>query len=321
MRNGVVENDDSAWPYLVALVDFIQKEVFCTAILIARDLVMTAAHCFRADDFENSRLFYKCGKNYGCSSVSAGSVIPLVQDVTEEVEIDDIFIHQSYIENKTVFYHNDIALLKLSRQLDLSEYINTTRISEDEALNPASNLSGTIVGWGAVKHGGSSSGILRFAHVNVIGQDECQRLMNELTNWKICSSMQMSQKLSGSGRTWWLEVDQCARDLNESLANCFAYTKQVRLKGNICAIGASNSGSSICEVGSSHTKVMHDMGCVAFVKLQGDSGGPLVNAATGEVIGIASGSDDCKPEIPSIFTNVHHFRGWITATTERYIHT
>ena len=105
-------------------MDLVQKEVVCTAVLIAKNIVMSAAHCFRSDSFEESRLFHKCNQYYGCSSVFVGHESPRYADNGEEIEIEDIYIHQNYIQNTTIFYHDDIALLKLARDVNIPQIAN-----------------------------------------------------------------------------------------------------------------------------------------------------------------------------------------------------
>ena len=51
---------------------------------------------------------------------------------------------------------------------------------------------------------------------------------------------------------------------------------------------------------------------------QGDSGGPLVSNTGGHhtLVGVVSAGIGCaRPNLPGIYTDVHHYLGWIVSKT------
>lgn len=264
-----VLDDDEQWSMIGALVDSATKNVFCGAILIAQNIAMSAANCFRAEQFENSRLHMKCGDNFGCTSISVGYTIPLDPDYSQVIEIVDIYIHENFIENRTSFYVHNIALLQLAKNVELSQYVRVANLSNKNS-NQSFNTAAYIAGWGSMGYSlwDNHSLILQYAEVNAMNQEECQRKLNQKVDWKVCASTQMSTKMSGLKSL--IDPIQCELSLSESLEQCESHSTAILLDGQICAMG----GSSIC---------------------QGDGGGPLLDKGTFQVIGIASRSWKCDP--------------------------
>lgn len=152
-------------------MDSTSSDIFCTGVLIDRITVATAAHCFVDKEFEKSRLFFKC-TYYGCTKVLVGAV--LVYDA-DDFQVEDIYIHQEYLVNRTDFYRHDIALLKLAQPVELAPYANIAELSEDAITSP---LEGQILGWGSLIHGQATSLQLFAADVQILGKNDCQNKMD-----------------------------------------------------------------------------------------------------------------------------------------------
>ena len=131
-------------PWQVAVLDSTTSggylAQYCGGTIIAAQWVLTAAHCVRDD----------ADRLLSASQVQIGSGSALLSDYPSgsRVSVSQIIEHPSY-EPGT--YLNDIALLRLSTDLDLS---GSTRsaialpFSEDPAVWPASGTAVSATGWG-----------------------------------------------------------------------------------------------------------------------------------------------------------------------------
>lgn len=189
VTKGSFVDDDTKFQFMVALLDINDGEVegsFCGGILIASDIVMTAAHCFT----QNRRLFNLCqnGK-YGCTKVSMGSKYSVALDEHRIViEVADIFIHENYDFHRA-FYVHDIALLKLDKPAPISDYIQIATLPNKTASGLENE--GIILGWGASSNKGQSLIGLKEASVKLLDHSICNDMIDDegikLTATNICS--------------------------------------------------------------------------------------------------------------------------------------
>jgi trypsin len=127
----------------------------CGGSLVAKDMVLTAAHCIE------NRISAKVQINRNEWRNS---------NVGEEIDVKEFIIHPSY-----VFPDFDIALLVLERAT--TQDIKLIGLNSDENF-PASGTPGQLIGWGETEAGSGSDVALEVDTV-VISNAEC----NEKEKW------------------------------------------------------------------------------------------------------------------------------------------
>jgi secreted trypsin-like serine protease len=86
---------------------------------------------------------------------------------------------------------NDIAILKLSQNVTLNEYIQIACLPKSQSNTyPGTNIPGWIVGWGTTNYGGSESNLLRNAKITIYDSSKCNSVLPAISkNWysQICA--------------------------------------------------------------------------------------------------------------------------------------
>ncbi|XP_046384293.1 chymotrypsin-2-like [Ischnura elegans] len=142
---------------------------FCGGVIIHSSYVLTAAQCA-----VGGKLF----------TIYAG-VVKLHGDESSRVVVQSLeaIIHDGYDPNTL---SNDIALLKLSQPLHFNDYISPALLptNDDTYVNEPAWISG----WGSSYEGGSHTGVLQYAPVTVISNDECRQTYgSSVTDGTICT--------------------------------------------------------------------------------------------------------------------------------------
>ncbi|XP_049293909.1 collagenase-like [Anopheles funestus] len=119
-------------PYAAGLM--IQQPIgnrWCGGTLVSVNYVLTAANCFT---------------NPGATTVLLGaSNMTNVEDI---VMASDVIVHQAFVPNQNL---NDIALVRLSRPANISNYIRLARLPNwRQADSLFLNQLATVSGWGAL---------------------------------------------------------------------------------------------------------------------------------------------------------------------------
>ncbi len=166
--------EQGAWPaqvslHKVAKLDDTAKgrfqSQFCGASLIARQWVLTAAHCVVADDGSHSEP--------DSIMVRSGSVALGEGDLRK---VARVIVHQDY-DSDRVF--NDIALLELAEPVvESSGPIGAIAIQEQDASPPTGPAK--VIGWGRLENGKFPSELME-TDIDIVPNDTCNAGMAEQT--------------------------------------------------------------------------------------------------------------------------------------------
>lgn len=142
---------------------------FCGGSIIAKDKVLTAAHC--VDDREAKTFAVVAGSN---NRAGADGFI---------VKVKAIYMHEKY---DIWSVDNDIAILHLAQELPMT--YKTQPIEMADVLPAAEELA-TITGWGETVLNGDYSDQLRFVDVPILDHNECQSAYKyeNITNNMVCA--------------------------------------------------------------------------------------------------------------------------------------
>ena len=119
------------FPYQVSIR--YQGQHHCGGMVIAEDLVLTAAHCF---DY--------VGLNDDLIVVAGGINLIRNEGVEQEAQIEQIVIHEDYI---SAYFQNDICLLKVFPPFRLNSHVQAVSLPDPmEETSPG--VMTVVTGWG-----------------------------------------------------------------------------------------------------------------------------------------------------------------------------
>ena len=195
---GGEEAEEGEFPFQVALVTKSTHSQFCGGVFIARNWVMTAAHCVDG------------GLDPAMIQVLAGT-----HDLTEGgeyIDVKRIRIHPDF--SADAFISSDMALLEIDGEF---MYPRIELLTPDRIEMSAPGTTATVIGWGLTSVGGEASEILRKLEAEIISNDECKTHLSEnILETTICAGKQGSSESTCNGdsggplmvpfRRRWLQV-------------------------------------------------------------------------------------------------------------------
>ncbi|KAG8198969.1 hypothetical protein JTE90_001769 [Oedothorax gibbosus] len=162
---GGVTAEQGAWPWMVGITRRNPNtgvlDPWCTAFLIDRWHVLSAAHCF---DNRNASLY---GTRIGHVNISQG----------EEYGIVRLVVHPGYVRGA---YYDDIAMLTLDRSVQLPGFNPICLPWSREFVN-ITGMGTAVAGWGATRFLGQMSNTLQqLENIPILSNTECNQTFTEM---------------------------------------------------------------------------------------------------------------------------------------------
>jgi len=160
LNNFIVGGDKAvanSWPWAIAL--YRDGSQICGGTIINERWVVTAAHCMGSSAYR-----YK---------VAVGYHRLVLSWTGEMIKVAKTFVHEDYPDSDYEV-HDDIALLKLSKPLKFSKYVQPICLPES-GYEFEENQPFVSVGWGTQSEGGMGSYWLRQVVVPLISDEVCSQ--------------------------------------------------------------------------------------------------------------------------------------------------
>uniref|UniRef100_A0A182RVI6 Peptidase S1 domain-containing protein n=1 Tax=Anopheles funestus TaxID=62324 RepID=A0A182RVI6_ANOFN len=158
---------------IVALIDPLTVNVFCSGTIISSRYVLTAAHCARTIPSVSRVQALVGDHDYRTGLDTPYSAI---------YNIEQIISHENYNEQTR---NNDIALLKTGTEIDFNRGVGPICLPFSYSTYSFGGLLVDIAGWGTTSFGGPMSTVLRKTTLNVLENGSCSAPY--VNDQKICT--------------------------------------------------------------------------------------------------------------------------------------
>ncbi|KAK8775036.1 hypothetical protein V5799_010430 [Amblyomma americanum] len=188
------------YPFMVAVFrDGVKVLNFwCGGTLIARRVVLSAAHCYY-----NSLSDTHYVVRVGGVSISDQSSEPFV-----ERHVESVHIHPDYDDR---FHYNDVALLFLNASA-FKSYVRKPAACLPERDSLPDRDEATVLGWGHDTFGGRLQTILQEARIPLVDNPSCERAYQKLDTFESKFPRGINGDFLCGGNTTDGGVDACQQD-------------------------------------------------------------------------------------------------------------
>merc|ERR1712066_170511 len=165
------------YPWMVALLTANGDPWNCGGTLVASKYVITAAHCVEGGflPVTPSDIKIRLG-DHALASTGEGSLPEMTIDVAA------ITMHEGY-----VFPDNDIAIIELAQEVDLTTYTPAC-MAKTSDTNTFDGKNAWVYGWGALSYGtGQYPDVLMEVEVAVVTNDVCSTAYSGINENMICA--------------------------------------------------------------------------------------------------------------------------------------
>ena len=173
-----------AYPWQVSWQQWNQH--ICGASLISSRWLVTAGHCVGNPPSDYSAV------------VGAYDIKSMRQGDPKRYYVQSITTHPQWQYDSSIQFPNDIALIHLQNDVDMSSPLVSTIALPDENEDFTGNPNCMITGWGSLSTiYGASPDILQELRVNILPTDECMQYVPNYGNWHICVNSQVGGACAG----------------------------------------------------------------------------------------------------------------------------
>ncbi|XP_014208050.1 uncharacterized protein LOC106639117 [Copidosoma floridanum] len=229
-----------SWPWQVAL--YKEGDYQCGGAIIGDRWIVSAAHCF-----------YRAQDEHWVARIGATRKGSFPSPYEQVIRVDYILLHPEYVDNGFI---NDIALLRLEKPLEFSDYVRPVCLP---AAEPESGAIGTATGWGQLYEiGRMFPDTLQEVELPLISTEECRRKTLFLPLYRITSGM-ICAGVKDGGR------DACLGDSGGPLVSLESDNKYT-----LHGITSNGYGCGRPDRPGVYTKVYHYMGWIERVMSRTD---------------------------------------------------
>ncbi|XP_036334560.1 venom serine protease 34 [Rhagoletis pomonella] len=161
-------------------------KIFCGAVIIHHQFLLSAAHCFISAATNRSELLQVVVGEHDLSTVYESVY-------TRYYDIDTIILHENFRATGTQV-RNDIALLRTRQTIEWNRGVAPACLpfrsiadGEDGRKPPIAGQRVETAGWGSISFGGPQSPLLRTALLDVLDVDECRSALGTVPPATFCT--------------------------------------------------------------------------------------------------------------------------------------